>query len=206
MRTPPARVRNVYVEIPAEDWEDGDQDRCGTLLKSLYGTRGAVVNWSVAYSKVFAAHGVSNGASSPCTFRCNERGVNNAVHGAGFITEGCEVDPLRLPEGLKNEFEIKVELLCAASRLCKSISLLNRVVEWKAEGISCEPAPRQLGLIIRGLQFVNAKNAVTPGVRAHNKRRNTNEFESTAMGQRRGLRQRRECQGRMRGHCEIRRR
>ena len=32
--------RPVYVEIPPEDWEDGDEHMCAKLNSSLYGTRG----------------------------------------------------------------------------------------------------------------------------------------------------------------------
>ena len=42
-------VRPVYVQLPAEDTEKGDEQRCGKLHMSMYGTRDAAVNWS-AYS------------------------------------------------------------------------------------------------------------------------------------------------------------
>ena len=36
----PAR-RQVFVELPAEDWQEGDENMCGELRVSLYGTRDA---------------------------------------------------------------------------------------------------------------------------------------------------------------------
>lgn len=35
-------VRPVFVEIAAEDWEVGDEEKCGTLYVSMCRTRGAV--------------------------------------------------------------------------------------------------------------------------------------------------------------------
>ena len=37
-----AAIRDVYVELPEEDMEEG---MCGKLLKSMYGTRDAAHNW-----------------------------------------------------------------------------------------------------------------------------------------------------------------
>ena len=34
-------IRPVYVKLPAEDQEAGDEDRCGRRLMSMYGTRDA---------------------------------------------------------------------------------------------------------------------------------------------------------------------
>ena len=42
-------IRKVYVELPAEDAEDG---KCGILRKSMYGTRDAAHNWESHYTQV----------------------------------------------------------------------------------------------------------------------------------------------------------
>ena len=44
-------IRPVYVKLPAEDQEAGDEDRCGRLLMSMYGTRDAAQNWASECSK-----------------------------------------------------------------------------------------------------------------------------------------------------------
>ena len=38
--------RDVYVKLPAEDWEEG---MCGKLNKAMYGTRDAASNWEHKY-------------------------------------------------------------------------------------------------------------------------------------------------------------
>ena len=38
-------VRFVYVKVPEEDWETGGERNCGKLNVSMYGARGAALNW-----------------------------------------------------------------------------------------------------------------------------------------------------------------
>ena len=37
--------RRTFVELPAEDWQPGDEAMCGLLRYSLYGARHAAQNW-----------------------------------------------------------------------------------------------------------------------------------------------------------------
>ena len=62
-------IREVYVELPDEDWEEG---MCGKLLKSMYGTRDAAQNWGAAYSEFMKSIGFQQGKASSCVF-CNPR-------------------------------------------------------------------------------------------------------------------------------------
>ena len=41
----PAR-REIFIEIPLEDWEPGDEMMVAKLNLSLYGTRDAAQNWT----------------------------------------------------------------------------------------------------------------------------------------------------------------
>ena len=43
-------VREVFVEIVSEDFDEGDEGMCGKLNLSMYGTRDAASNWEAAYS------------------------------------------------------------------------------------------------------------------------------------------------------------
>ena len=49
--------RNVYVQIADQDWEEGDDSRCGRLNLSMYGTRDAAQNWEAAYTRTMQAAG-----------------------------------------------------------------------------------------------------------------------------------------------------
>ena len=45
-------TRRVFVALPPEDRGPGEEQMCGLLLKSLYGTRDAAFNWAAAYTEV----------------------------------------------------------------------------------------------------------------------------------------------------------
>ena len=81
-------VRPVYVQLPAEDFEEGDEGNCGELVMSKYGTRDAAVNWSAEYTATLLTNGFVQGQHSPCLFRHPTTGVSIMVHGDDFIAVG----------------------------------------------------------------------------------------------------------------------
>jgi hypothetical protein len=58
-------VREVYVELPEEDREEG---MCGRLLKSMYGTRDAAFNWETTYREFLEDCGFKTGRASACKY------------------------------------------------------------------------------------------------------------------------------------------
>eukprot|EP00435_Cladocopium_sp_Y103_P057470 s264_g19.t1 len=60
-------TRELYVELPAEAKKPGE-DVVGKLLKSLYGTRDAPLNWELQIQKVMTALGFKQGKSNPCIY------------------------------------------------------------------------------------------------------------------------------------------
>ena len=53
--------RKVYVELPPEDWQAGDEERCGLLRVSLYGTRDAAQNWEEEFGSTLKGLGLVRG-------------------------------------------------------------------------------------------------------------------------------------------------
>ena len=51
----------VYIRIPKEDWEDGDEDKVGMLNLSLYETRDAALNWANTYTELLRSIGFNAG-------------------------------------------------------------------------------------------------------------------------------------------------
>ena len=83
-------TRELYVELPAEAKKPGE-DVVGRLLKSLYGTRGAPLNWELQIRTVMIALGFKQGRSNPCIYFHAGRDLRTVVHGYGFTTAGtCE--------------------------------------------------------------------------------------------------------------------
>ena len=63
-----AAVRPVYVQLPDEDRLPGDEDKCGKLRVSMYGTRDAAMNWAAEYCATLIKAGFEQGKTSPCLF------------------------------------------------------------------------------------------------------------------------------------------
>ena len=58
----------IYVQLPAEDIEPGEEGMCGRLNYSMYGTRRAATNWQAHYTRVLVNNGFSVGIANNCTF------------------------------------------------------------------------------------------------------------------------------------------
>ena len=81
-------TRAIYIRIPKEDWEDGDEFKVGKLNLSLYGTRDAAPNWSRTYTEFLTEIGFDVGACSPCNFYNKVRDMALTVHGDDFTVTG----------------------------------------------------------------------------------------------------------------------
>ena len=74
-------TREVFIELPQEDWKPGDEQKCGLLQQSLYGTRDAVLSWERELSNFLSSLGFTRGKASPCLHHNERRGVSAVVHG-----------------------------------------------------------------------------------------------------------------------------
>ena len=156
-------VREVYVELPAE--ERGDGSEVGLLKKSLYGTRDAALNWANAYSRVLVDKlGFRKGASSPCSFWHEGRGLRLAVHGDDFVVEGSRAELLALKDDLAAEFEIKWELLGRDEGEVRQLRLLNRVLTMEDDCLTWEADPRHIEVLVDTLGLHGKKGLSVPGV------------------------------------------
>ena len=79
----PAR-RPIFIEIPKEDLEPGDEGCVGQLQLSLYGTRDAAQNWAHEYTTFLLSLGFQVGRASPCNFTHRTRRIHLTVHGDDF--------------------------------------------------------------------------------------------------------------------------
>ena len=58
----PAR-RRVFVELPPEDYQPGDEHMCGLLRYSLYGTRVAAQNWEEELATTLSSLKLTRGSA-----------------------------------------------------------------------------------------------------------------------------------------------
>ena len=156
--------REVFIEIPLEDWEPGDEHKVARLNLSLYGTRDAAQNWSEEFTRTLVASGFQTGKATPCNFVHQSREVYVTVHGDDFTAVGPAKD-LQWFEGvMKAKYDIKVEYLGPKSEGCvEEIRVLNRTIRWTNDGLEYEPDCRHAEMVIRHLGVENCKPVTTPG-------------------------------------------
>ncbi len=85
-------ARPMFIEIPDEDFEEGDNGMVGQLNLSLYGTRDAAVNWTRTFTGHLEQIGFTVGRASPCNFHHPEKNIALTVHGDDFTSTGREED------------------------------------------------------------------------------------------------------------------
>ena len=174
-------TRRVFVALPPEDVEPGEENMCALLKKSLYGTPDAAYNWTEAYTKALMDLGFTKGESSPCSFRHAGRGICTIVHGDDFCSEGAAKDLQWMKQKLSENFEIKTEVLGpnAGAGEVQELRFLNRIMAWTEHGITWEADPRHAELVIQQLDLENCKPVVSPGVKEDNRERAADRIGST---------------------------
>ena len=154
--------RAVYIQIPAEDREPGDEGMVGRLNLSLYGTRDAAMNWSAEYTRTLESHGFVKGVASPCNFRHPARGIDLTVHGDDFLIVGVHM-ALRWFKGiLEQKYDIKSQILGPELTSCREIKILNRIIRWTPHGLEYEPDQRHADAVIESLGLQQARTVSTP--------------------------------------------
>ena len=129
-------VRPVYVKLPDEDWQAGDEHRCGKLQMSMYGTRDAALNWALEYGDTLRAAGYVQGKANPCLFYKKANGVAIMVHGDDFVAVGPEAHLIETRKTLEDKYKIKVEKLGCGSDCKSEMRILNKVVRATDSGIT----------------------------------------------------------------------
>ena len=158
-------VRPVYVVLPPEDTEDGDEQMCGELIMSMYGTRDAALNWSAEYSEALIKSGDVQGRSNACLFHNAKLEVSVMVHGDDFVAVGSDKGLADARSTLESRYKLKVELLGNGPGCVSEVSILNKVVRHTPQGIELEADPPHSELVVRELGLEHAKPGRTAGIK-----------------------------------------
>ena len=158
-------TRDVCVELPDEDKDDQDvrEDNVAVLLKSLYGTRDAALNFQKEVKAFMKTAGFESGRYNVSTYCNKERDMKNLVHGDDFVTEGDVEDLLWLKSKLEERFEIKTTIIGSGTDEAKEGRVLNRIIRCTNDGWEYEADQRHAEYIIKALNMQDAKPVVTPG-------------------------------------------
>ena len=104
-------TRDIYVELPPEDPRYHDENACGTLVLSIYGTRDAASNWEDECTNKLLSWGFTRGKSSPCIFNHTKRDIQLIIHGDGFVAEGSGSAVRWLQQQMSAAYNIKHNIM-----------------------------------------------------------------------------------------------
>ena len=158
--------RPVYVQLPEEDREPGDENMCGKLRVSMYGTRDAAMNWATEYGETLKKAGFVQGKTSPCLFFHEAKNVAIMVHGDDFVAVGDPANLASTEAALREKYKIKTETLGSAEKDVKEVRILNKIVRVTDDGVELEADPRHAELVVRELGLEGCKPSKTPGAKA----------------------------------------
>ena len=143
-------TRRVFVQLPPEDRKDDEQEMCGELMFSMYGTRDAALNWAQAYGEHLMEMGFERGVASPCLFWHPSKSIKTLVHGDDYVSAGPPESLQWMKEQLVNEFETKTQMLGPGGGEEKtSTTVLNRILEWTETGITYEADARHAEHLVK---------------------------------------------------------
>ena len=157
--------RRVFVELPVEDWQPGDEDKCGLLRASLYGTRDAAQNWGEELGATMSQLGFRKGKASPCLYYAARRRLCAAVHGDDITLKGPRKEVEKFMNDISKIYETKTQIMGGDPDMPKSVKVLNRTISWTTAGLWVEADPRHVSEVIKALGLEKANVAPTPYAR-----------------------------------------
>jgi hypothetical protein len=133
-------------------------------LKALYGAKDGAKCWENVYSATMVSANYIRGRSSPCLFRRNESDGIDFVHGDDFGVSGPEKDLKELRDAICSKYKAKIRAtLGPGPQDDKAVIILERVVEWRADGICMEANPRHTDLTLKEMDMDNCKGSLVVG-------------------------------------------
>ena len=158
-------TRPIFIEILAEDRGPGDEGMVGSINLSLYGTRGAAMNWQDEFTTTLAKNCFKRGKASPCNFHHPQKCLHVNVHGDDFTSAGPK-QYLEWLKGLLDEiYECKHQWLGPDGGEERSVRIQNRIICWDKYGITYGADPRRVEVVIEQMKLAEATSVSSPGAR-----------------------------------------
>ena len=163
------------MELPEEDKEPVDQNRCGKLVMSMYGIRDAAINWFDEYTKILVKDGYKQGRANPCLFWHPSKKAAVMVHGDDFVAVGSDESLKSTRRTLEEKYKIKVQVLGPDEE--QEIRVLNKIIRWTPEGIEFEADPRHAEIVIKELGLEGSKAIKVPGAKVRKEEQDDEKIE-----------------------------
>ena len=124
------------------------------LQQHMHGTCRAADGWQSECSGSLIDMGFTQGTSSACVLRHDERQMVISVHGDDFTCSGARPQLQWLETEMRAKYELTVGARLGPGKDDDHEGLvLNRVVRWTSAGIEYEAYPRRAEKLIRDTQL-----------------------------------------------------
>ena len=85
-------IRPIYVRIADEDFEEGGGNIGGRFSVSMYGTRGAALNWREHCEAHLVTFGFGQGKSDQCVVYNTIKNIRCFMHGDDYVASGVDIE------------------------------------------------------------------------------------------------------------------
>ena len=155
--------RRLFVELPPEDYQPGDEHMCGLLRYSLYGTRDAAQNWAEEQATTLSNLKLTRGSACSCVWRGHIKGddIVATAHGDDIPIGGERSAVEFFIRMISEKYEIKKQVIWEDPDLEKSGRVLNHVIEWNRDGFTFEADQTHVREISKGLELERANRSAT---------------------------------------------
>ena len=161
-------LRELYIELPEEAYEDGDPNMVGLLQRAMCGTRDAPLSWQTHVSQYLNELGFEKSKAQPCMLTHRKRDMHVTFHVDDFMAAGLPADLAWFRREMNRRFESTAKMLGPDEGQEARVTFLNRVITWHPDGIRYEADPRHVDTLLRELGMTTAKAASTPGTKDEN--------------------------------------
>jgi len=135
----------------------------GEINDIMYGTRDASLNWEEEYIRFMESMGFIKGLLSPCLFYHPGKDSRVVVYGGDFTILGFEHHTDWFKDEIKRVYEIDFKARLGPNEGdTKMIRLLNRIIEWKHNGIYMEADPRHAEIMVKHLNLEGCTPLAAP--------------------------------------------
>ena len=163
---------DAYIELPEEIRKDVV---CDKLNFWIYGMRPAAQAWENLYARKLVENGWTQGRNAPTVFRHDSKDLDCVVHGDDFTYLGYDEDLDEITENMRAWFDIKVRgRVGPEPRDSKSMTILNRTIEWNERGIVVTADPKHVAKLLEYFGFdETSTSVVSPGKKEEDGERNS---------------------------------
>ena len=152
-------VRELFIELPADDPKSKTGKYVGKLKKALYGTRDAPQLWLSELKRTLEMLGFKSSLLFPCVYWHDAKQIMIVAHVDDLLVGGVPSDLRWLRTELKKTYDIKGEILDHSQN---SIKFLGRRIRGTEAGYTWTADPKHVEMLVKDFDLQTANGVGIP--------------------------------------------